>query len=204
MNKVEERILRESIEKFTEIGYTAFNLDDLCRDLGISKKTLYEHYPSKKDLFQKCAQAIFNEMRSESQAVLEKMIENDEFHFFEQLKNMFAVVNKHHKKLKPKFIEDMKKYAHTIWDCTTEFEQERRHYFDKIWELGIKEGMIKSNINKNIYYLMYFGILDKIMRQDILADLSISSTQALEQIYEILMSGILTDEGITDFKEKTK
>jgi AcrR family transcriptional regulator len=204
MIKVEDRILKESIEKFTEIGYTALNLDDLCRDLGISKKTLYDHYPSKKELFQKCAKHVFDEMRSESQAVLEKMVENDEFHFFEHLKNMFAVINKHHKKLKPKFVEDMKKYAHSIWDCTTEFEDQRRQYFDKIWDLGIKEGMIKVDINKNIYYLMYFGILHTIMRPDILADLSISSTQALEQIYEILMSGILTDDGIKDFKEKTK
>lgn len=204
MIKVEERILKEAIEKFTDIGYTALNLDDLCRELGISKKTLYEHFPSKKELFQKCAECIFDEMRTESNAVLEKMVENNEFHFFEQLGNMYAVVNKHHKRLKPKFIEDIKKYAHSVWDCRIEVEKEKREYFEKIWELGLKEGMIKPSINKNIYYMMYFGILHSIMRPDILADLSISSTQALEQIYEILMSGILTDEGIKDFKEKTK
>lgn len=199
---MKDRILQIATEKFIQIGYMAFNMDDLCRDLGISKKTLYEYFPSKKELFQTSAQTVFDEMRSESHAVLDKMIENDEFHFFDQLKNMFDVVNKHHKKLKPIFMSDLRKYAPDVWGCTNDFEAERRGYFDKIWALGTRDGMIKKDINKNVYYLMYFGILHTLMRPDILADLSISSYQALEQIYEILMTGILTDDGYKEFKEK--
>lgn len=201
---MKDRILNVSEDKFIKVGYVAFNMDDLCRDLGISKKTLYEHFSSKKELFQTVAQKVFDEMRNESQEVLDKMIENDEFHFFEQLKNMFDVVNRHHKKLKPLFMEDIRKYAHNIWHCTHQFEEERREYFNKIWELGTREGMIRNDINKNIYYMMYFAILHTVMRPDILADLSLSSYQALEQIYEILMSGILTENGVKEYREKTK
>lgn len=201
---MKDRILAVATDKFIEVGYSAFNMDDLCRDLGISKKTLYEVFSSKKELFENVADNVFKEMSKESKEILDKMIENDMFHFFDQLKNLFEVVNKHHKKLKPKFMEDIKKYAHSVWCCTFDFEKERRDYFEKIWELGIREKMIKSSINKNIYYMMYFSILHTVIRPDVLADLSLSSYQALEQIYEILMSGILTDDGINDFREKTK
>lgn len=201
---MKERILIVASDKFIEVGYSSFNMDDLCRDLGISKKTLYEHFSSKKELFETIAENIFKQINKESKEVLDKMVENDEFHFFEQLKNLFEIVNKHHKKLSPKFMHDIRKYAHSVWSCSHDLEKERRRYFDKIWELGIRDGMIKSDINKNIYYMLYFAILHSVIRPDVLADLSLSSFQALEQIYEILMSGILTDEGIKDFRKKIK
>ena len=201
---MKERILIVASDKFIEVGYSSFNMDDLCRDLGISKKTLYEHFSSKKELFETIAENIFKQINKESKEVLDKMVENDEFHFFEQLKNLFEIVNKHHKKLSPKFMNDIRKYAHSVWSCSLDLEKERRRYFDKIWELGIRDGMIKSDINKNIYYMLYFAILHSVIRPDVLADLSLSSFQALEQIYEILMSGILTDEGIKDFRKKIK
>ncbi len=201
---MKERILIVASDKFIEVGYSSFNMDDLCRDLGISKKTLYEHFSSKKELFETIAENIFKQINKESKEVLDKMVENDEFHFFEQLKNLFEIVNKHHKKLSPKFMNDIRKYAHSVWSCSHDLEKERRRYFDKIWELGIRDGMIKSDINKNIYYMLYFAILHSVIRPDVLADLSLSSFQALEQIYEILMSGILTDEGIKDFRKKIK
>ena len=51
---------------------------------------------------------------------------------------------------------------------------------------------------------MYFEVIHKILRPDILAELSVNSFEAMEQIYEVLMSGILTENGINEFKEKTK
>lgn len=199
---MKERILDTAKEKFINVGYVTFNMDDLCRDLGISKKTLYEYYPSKKDLFKQCAIEFFAEIKSETHEVLELMIKDEKFLFFDHLKQMYEVVNKHHKKLKSNFLTDIKRYAPEAWKCSHDFEVERRFYFDKIWELGVKEGKIKSNINKNVYYIMYFGTLHSVLNPDILADLSISSFQALEQLYNVLMTGILTEDGVKDFNEK--
>ena len=97
---MKERILDTAKEKFINVGYVTFNMDDLCRDLGISKKTLYEYYPSKKDLFKQCAIKFYAEIKSETHEVLELMIKDEKFLFFDHLKQMYEVVNKHHKKLK--------------------------------------------------------------------------------------------------------
>ena len=201
---MKERILEIASEKFINLGYVAFNMDDLCREIGISKKTLYEYYPSKKDLFRTCAISIYESIQIETHSVLSKMVDNEEFHFFDHLKQMYDIVNKHHKKLKTVFACDVRKYAPDVWKCSNAFEQEKKEYFDKIWNLGVKEGKIKANINKNVYYIMYFGVLHNVLNPDILADLSISTYQALEQIYEVLMSGILTDDGVDDFKKAIK
>jgi len=47
------RVLREAAEAvFLRQGYAATNMDEVARQAGMSKRTLYQHYPSKSALFE--------------------------------------------------------------------------------------------------------------------------------------------------------
>lgn len=50
-----ERIIERSLERLKEEGLR-FSLDNLAKELGISKKTVYKHFPTKGDL----AKAIYD------------------------------------------------------------------------------------------------------------------------------------------------
>jgi len=51
MSDVKEDILNSAKKHFDRFGYKKTTLDDIARDMKISKKTLYDHFEDKEDLF---------------------------------------------------------------------------------------------------------------------------------------------------------
>ena len=50
MDEKFENILRKTGEMFLKFGIRSVSMDDICRELGISKKTLYQYVENKKEL----------------------------------------------------------------------------------------------------------------------------------------------------------
>jgi TetR/AcrR family transcriptional regulator, cholesterol catabolism regulator len=61
MDEKLERILRESARLFIKYGIRSLSMDDICRELGMSKKTLYQYVESKPDLISRILQYNFDE-----------------------------------------------------------------------------------------------------------------------------------------------
>lgn len=53
MDDIKNLILDKAKERFERFGYKKTTMDELSRDCGISKKTIYWHFDSKEDLFSK-------------------------------------------------------------------------------------------------------------------------------------------------------
>ena len=52
MNEGKEQILKVAIERMQQVGIRSVSVDDICHELGMSKKTFYVYFPSKDDLVQ--------------------------------------------------------------------------------------------------------------------------------------------------------
>lgn len=50
------RILTAAVESFSERGYDATGVAEICRRARVSKGAFYHHFPSKKDVFMACLQ----------------------------------------------------------------------------------------------------------------------------------------------------
>ena len=50
MIDMKENILRVATPRMQQVGIRSVSIDDLCKELGISKKTFYVYFPSKDDL----------------------------------------------------------------------------------------------------------------------------------------------------------
>lgn len=51
---MKQEIIKRAMDDFMRYGFKTFTMDDLARKLGMSKKTLYEYFPSKNDLVEAC------------------------------------------------------------------------------------------------------------------------------------------------------
>ena len=51
---MKEDIVKRTLNDFMQYGFKTFTMDDLANKMGMSKKTLYEHFPSKQDLVDAC------------------------------------------------------------------------------------------------------------------------------------------------------
>ncbi len=59
-----QNIITSAFKIFMEHGVRNISMDDLCRFLAISKKTLYKYIENKSDLLQKVNDYIYTEISS--------------------------------------------------------------------------------------------------------------------------------------------
>lgn len=50
MSEQKENIIKKAVELFNQVGIRSCSMDDICRELGISKKTLYQYFATKDEL----------------------------------------------------------------------------------------------------------------------------------------------------------
>ena len=55
-----KNILVRSLELFQARGIKTVTMDDVAQEMGLSKKTIYLHFSSKKELVQKCIHYLFD------------------------------------------------------------------------------------------------------------------------------------------------
>ena len=55
-------VLREAARLFTERGYDRTSLEDIARELGISKRTIYYYVKNKEDILSSCSDMAFEEL----------------------------------------------------------------------------------------------------------------------------------------------
>lgn len=61
MDDLREKIVKQSVELFLKYGIRSVSIDDICKQMGISKKTFYVYFKQKSDLVE--AILTYNESR---------------------------------------------------------------------------------------------------------------------------------------------
>ena len=57
---IKEKIIAESIDLFMTYGLKSVTMDDIAKHLGMSKKTIYQHFKDKEDIIIQATNEVFN------------------------------------------------------------------------------------------------------------------------------------------------
>ncbi len=143
---------------FMKYGIKSITMDDVSKELGISKKTLYQYVENKKDLIDKVMQQNFaNELRDigeihqNSKDAIDEMLQVSK-HVTQQLREMH-----------PSVVYDLQKYYRESWQEMEKFHEEFIY------------GQIKQNIERGQQEGLYRLDLDP----DIIAKLYVSKTMVI-------------------------
>lgn len=148
-----ENILNKTYELFFSYGIKSVSMDDISRELGISKKTIYTHFENKRalvkstvDHFTKLEEAAISNIHQNASSALEEMFMITEY-VLGFLRHM-----------KPSVTYDLQKYYKTI------FETSMKQHFEFIEETiisnlnkGIQEGVYRADINTDIIAKLYIA-----------------------------------------------
>ncbi len=141
---------------FKKYGVRSVTMDDIAREFGISKKTLYQHFENKTDVIYKVAHFEFDKERE----VLEKLCKEHK-HVINQLFVVSKFIVKSNLLLSPSLMYSMEKYFHQTWE---ELINKRRelvlNHIDKNFQEGINQGIYRSDINLSIIKLFYSFLLN--------------------------------------------
>lgn len=201
MKKIEmhKRILECAIENYSRFGYHKVTMDDIAFQLGISKKTLYNHFNGKEDLLKECINYIKDNLSKD----VEYILRNKNLSFTEKLKENLRAIALRLSKISSRFGEDLQKHAPALWEELTMYKKDTAvKHFSKLLEEGTKTGHINKNINQNIAVLIYMNAIENILNPDYLNKLPYELTKGINystndlfnDIVRVIYEGILTED----------
>jgi AcrR family transcriptional regulator len=189
------RILEQARDRFLAEGFVNVSVDDLCNDLGISKKTFYRFFPSKDELLRQDALWLMGQAR----AFIEGLLKSDRG-FAEKVRTFSTEVAIHASRVSRTLIRDVQRHAPDIWKQIEEFRLKAlQSNFTALVEQGIAEGYIRSDINTRVFLLAYVAAINQIMTPAVLAVEPFSPSEAIRNIFDIFFHGVLTDRGKSVF-----
>ncbi len=208
MDEVKEskhKILDKASEMFGSYGFSNVKTEDLASEIGISKRTLYEQYPSKKALLDDIVDSILCDANDRVNQVVRNIAEDDNTNFLEELKKLWNLNTESYMIFRKAFLDDIKKSSPETWVKIKEFrENKMKENFEKISSIGVKRGIAKSHINDDILFLLYLNAINNILNPEILSELPYNSRAVVNQIFEILLTGSLTEKGRKLYEDMRK
>ena len=151
---MKEDIVKRALNDFMQYGFKTFTMDDLANKMGMSKKTLYEYFPSKSDLVEATLDYALEISCKNADTFVQgegSVIEN----VFVNQKNVRDFLNIN--SARPLW-ELEKYYPKTYERLEKESAKSDALFIDKLLEKGWQEGLFRKDINVNFYKVFYTSV----------------------------------------------
>lgn len=188
-NELKERILEYSEKEFYANGVRQVKMDNIANYLSISKRTLYEIYPTKEDLLLECVKK--HDKTHESR--IEQYIEESNPNAIEIIIFSYKIKLEHFLQLNPLFLEELCKYKRVInyFDAR---DKERDTNFEWLFNRGVKEGFFRKDLNPRIISNMFTVSLKEAIDNELYKEFGME--YLFRDIVFTLIRGICTIKGI--------
>lgn len=189
-------ILEGAKKLYMRYGIKSITMDDVARELGISKKTLYQHVENKNDLVMK----IIREHISNEKSCL-GAIEGEARDPIEHMLLIARYVLQILREVRPAAMYDLQKYYREAWNIMDKFQQE--HIYKTIkanLEAGIDQGLYRAEIDSDIIAKLYVGKTTVITDEELFPTREYDRDRLFSEYITYHLRGILSEEGLEKLK----
>lgn len=180
-----EKILEATIKVFNRKGLK-FTMDDIASELSMSKKTIYTVFRDKESMFFAMVDYCFDKIKESENEILS----DDSLSTVEKIRGVLAVLPSGYKDVDFRQLYTLKdKYPNTY----SRVEERLETGWEKTIALinqGIEEGSIRP-VNVNLLKSMLEATIEQFFQRDVLIRNQISYAEALEEVVNILVDGIV-------------
>lgn len=195
---VRTRILEVARRRFFREGYARVTMDDLARELGMSKKTLYQHFPTKAVL----AAAVMEGFRTEMAQSLDRIFEDAALFLPERLARAFAEAARHLRQVGKLFLEDLARFLPDVWADTERFRSEMiLRLLGGALREGQAAGLIRTDIPVEVMLRSFLAVVERLITPATLIELPYALPEMIHLIIRLLFEGMLTDTARADFQK---
>ena len=189
-----QRIIRAAREQFLAHGFHGVTMDDLALGLGMSKKTIYAHFPSKTALLEAMLLDKFRCVEEELEAITSECSAD----FPAGLHRLLACVQRHTEEIRPPFLRDIQREAPDLFKVVQARRREVvQRSFSKLLGEGHREGLVRKDIPVHLIIEILLGAVEAIINPPRLAELELSLKSGVTAILSVILEGTLTPEGRT-------
>jgi len=196
----QEKWLKRVEELFFKLGIKSLTMDDVARELGISKKTLYAFVESKDDLVSKvmdrhmAAQCCADEaLHAESTDAVDEMVR--------VIRQIMADLSQ----MKPNVVHEMQKYHRDVWDRINAFQQGYiLNMARQNLEWGRREGLYRPDFDLETTARFYIAGAMSIFDEQYFPKPPYSFEGLFREFIINYLHSIVSEKGLIILKEKLK
>jgi TetR/AcrR family transcriptional regulator, cholesterol catabolism regulator len=200
MNDELQNILSKVRELYMKYGIKSITMDDVARELAISKKTLYQYVNDKEDLVGKF---IDNEIARRHNDICKCFKVG--YNAIEELFEISMFMNKMIRRMNSTTEHDLKKYYPAHYEKT--LKARREGIYDYILvnlKKGISEGLYRKELNKEVIAKLYLWRSENAHLDELFTVEEFTSIKHFIELLTYHVRGIATDKGILVLEKKIK
>jgi len=198
MNEDQKNILFKVRELYMKFGIKGITMDDVAREIGISKKTLYQFFTDKDELVGKI---IDNEIFQRQKEICNCFKVG--YNAIEELFEISLFMNKFIREQNPATEHDLKKYYPHHYQKIVKARREGIfNYILLNLKKGKKEGLYRSEMDEEIIAKLYLSRSEILNSSDLFTAEEITSAKISEELLIYHVRGIATENGIGELGKK--
>ncbi|HAI74913.1 MAG TPA: TetR/AcrR family transcriptional regulator [Microscillaceae bacterium] len=144
------KILETAKEMFMRFGTRSITMEDIARELVMSKKTLYQYFKDKDEMVLLVTAQELEQDKAEIQAIQEASVDA-----IDEILRISQTVAESFKNMNPTLLHDIKKYHTAAWQAFIDYKNQfiRRSIIDNLTR-GIDEGYYRADLNIDLLAIM--------------------------------------------------
>lgn len=198
MDEKKLEIMERASAVYMRYGVKSVTMDDLARELGVSKKTLYKYFNDKTDLVNSIIRfkldmdvALCTNCRLHSENAIDDLI------------NVSRQVIENIGNVNPAVFYDLKRYFPEAWNIMQDHKwvfvlNMARENINR----GIAEGIYRENIDVEVIARFYVGITDLILSGDIFPWPEFKFEQLFKEFIRFQIKGMANEKGIKYLQQR--
>lgn len=198
MDEKKLEILERASAVYLKYGIKTVTMDDLARELGISKKTIYKFFDDKNDLI--CS--IIELKVQMDAAICVNCMQNSE-NAIDDLFNLSKLVIEHFSNINPAVFYDLRKYHPDAWDIM------EKHKWDFLLSLikdnverGKRENIYREELQPEIVAKLYVAASDAVLNSKIFPWPEFRFQEVYLQMIHIQIHGLINEKGRNYLNQK--
>ena len=201
-NEIREKIITSAQKKMGEVGIRSVSIDDICHELGMSKKTFYVYFDSKDALIDAILATHYDEVRMRMQAFVESqksmwdairtgaeyMADNKDVHDF------------------PPFIYDLNKYYPALAkDYNARILTLNQQMMQRVVERCVAEGIFRQELDVEMAARMLARLHDNVVHAGIeQRDGGVPFKKLSDFTLDVVLRGMLSRDGLDKYEQLLK
>ena len=187
-----EKIILKSTDLFLNLGFKSVTMDDIANEMGISKKTIYQHFQNKTKLVEATALHVFENISQGIDCICE--LDKNPIEEIFEIKR-FVMHNLKDEKSSPQY--QLQKYYPKIYATL------KKKQFEKMLgcvtqnlQRGVAQGIYRDTIETDFIARLYFNNMISLKDQDIFPRENFSMPMLMNNYLEYHLRGICSEKGL--------
>jgi AcrR family transcriptional regulator len=194
---MKERILAEAEQLFWKYGVRSVTMEDIAKRLGISKKTIYQHFTDKEAIIYQVVQDKISQDQSEVSCMAV-----DAANPVEEILQVLEIMRKHADKASPNLLIDIQRHYPQAFGLYRQHKEGyiMRYILENI-QKGVEQGIYRADMNPTILARIRVEQIELAFNNDIFPTDKYGMLEIQYEMMHHFVRGMLTEQGFTIYNQ---